>query len=551
MKTKITSLTIALSLFVAGMLMNAPLCAQTFGTQNSGISDNANQIEFATESIGWAVADAGRIIGTADGGLNWNLLSSGVTTDLFSIDAVSMTTAMAVGANGVILTTTNGGITWTPQTSGTANDLMGIHMVDANTAYAVGATGTILKTTDGGAAWSALTSGTTNDLNGVHFISSTNGYAVGGGLLSGTILVTFNAGVNWTTQTSGTTNAINSVFFTDANNGYAVCDLGTVLKTTDGGTNWNSQTVGANNLTDVAFVNDSIGFISGNGSTLMRTDDYGAGWNAVTTGGSGNHLGLSFLNQYTGYLSGTAGEVLKTCPTTSFSVSPNDTICEGASVDFINESFSASSYIWRVNTDTVASSMNLTHTFDTAATYQVDLIADNGTCESMFQWDIVALDGPEVSLGNDTVVCSTCSVTLDAGNAGSTYLWYVNGTFSGNTAQTHVASSTAEYVVQVTNADGCTDSDTIFVQVTVGIGEWDNGPSILLYPNPANDVLNIELESDSFVWITDALGRTVQSVNAKMGVSSLTVSKLEPGIYYVSVQANGKSTVLTQPIVIQ
>jgi hypothetical protein len=65
---------------------------------------------------------------------------------------------------------------------------------------------------------------------------------------------------------------------------------------------------------------------------------------------------------------------------------------------------------------------------------------------------------PVVNLGNDTTVCG--SILLDAGNAGSTYLWNDNSTSS-----TLLVNNNGSYHVAVTDANGCTNNDTITVAI--------------------------------------------------------------------------------------
>jgi len=70
---------------------------------------------------------------------------------------------------------------------------------------------------------------------------------------------------------------------------------------------------------------------------------------------------------------------------------------------------------------------------------------------------------PEINLGEDETVCSdgSSSLTLDAGNAGTTFLWNTT-----ETTQTINVSSAGNYTVEVTDAKGCTSKDTITITET-------------------------------------------------------------------------------------
>lgn len=88
----------------------------------------------------------------------------------------------------------------------------------------------------------------------------------------------------------------------------------------------------------------------------------------------------------------------------------------------------------------------------------------------------VAGPAPTVSLGADRTICVGDSVTLDAGNAGMTYLWS-----TGATTKTIVAKTDGNYSVTVRNAQGNPGRDTVnlavnaFVAASVNISQSPSG----------------------------------------------------------------------------
>jgi len=66
---------------------------------------------------------------------------------------------------------------------------------------------------------------------------------------------------------------------------------------------------------------------------------------------------------------------------------------------------------------------------------------------------------PEFEIGNDTVICASEAFYLDAGNYAS-YLWQ-----DGSTSQTILTDTTDWYTCRITNASGCPNTDSLFVQV--------------------------------------------------------------------------------------
>ncbi len=69
------------------------------------------------------------------------------------------------------------------------------------------------------------------------------------------------------------------------------------------------------------------------------------------------------------------------CPVTTQFTAPTTT-CKNAPTTFTNTSTSATTYQWLVDNTPVSNTTNLTHTFTTAGTHTVKLIASNGTCSN-------------------------------------------------------------------------------------------------------------------------------------------------------------------------
>ncbi|GEM_PF-955584 len=89
-------------------------------------------------------------------------------------------------------------------------------------------------------------------------------------------------------------------------------------------------------------------------------------------------------------------------------------------------------------------------------------------------YGIISNFGPMVlDLGRDTVLCPGTVLTLDAANAGSSYLWQ-----DGSSGQTFSVSQPGQYSVTVTDPSGCTDADSILaIYHPDGTVSWDSGPS--------------------------------------------------------------------------
>ncbi|MBK7149285.1 MAG: T9SS type A sorting domain-containing protein [Bacteroidetes bacterium] len=111
-----------------------------------------------------------------------------------------------------------------------------------------------------------------------------------------------------------------------------------------------------------------------------------------------------------------------------------------------------SSYVWS------GSETTQTVTASSTGSYSVT-VTDANTCTGSGSASVTINDNPVVNLGGPYTQCGG-SVTLDAGNAGSSYAW------SGSeTTQTVTASSTGSYSVTVTDANTCTGSGSASVTI--------------------------------------------------------------------------------------
>ncbi len=309
----------ALAVGEAGTVMKTTDGGMNWRMQHyaGGTTEYLASVFFIDNNTGWAVGSEGTILKTTNGGSTWSAQTSGTTETLHAVFFVDANTGWAVGggflSEGIILKTTNGGIAWSVQISGTPGELYSVSFIDDTTGWAVGRRGTILKTTDGGTTWSAQTSGTTLTLKSVYFLDANTGWAVGGGFFEGIKLKTTDGGSTWSLQISGTTSSLESVRFMDANTGWTVGNFGTILKTTNGGSTWSAQSNGTTkNLESVYFVDANIGWAVGGVGTILKTTNGGSTWSAQASGTTDDLSSVHFVDANTGWTVGIRGTILKT-----------------------------------------------------------------------------------------------------------------------------------------------------------------------------------------------------------------------------------------------
>ena len=137
------------------------------------------------------------------------------------------------------------------------------------------------------------------------------------------------------------------------------------------------------------------------------------------------------------------------------------------------------------------------------------------------------------------MLCSGSSATLNAGY-GTSYSWAPGS----QTTQAIVVSPTVTTSYTVTNAQcSLTASFTQSVTTCVGITEISaDARSFGLYPNPATNAVTLEFNNNSVknISLLDLTGRVVLNTSVSDEKTTLNISNLAKGIYYVRIQTNNK-----------
>ena len=119
------------------------------------------------------------------------------------------------------------------------------------------------------------------------------------------------------------------------------------------------------------------------------------------------------------------------------------------------------------------------------------------------------------------------------------YNIYRNETLIGNTAQVSyidedLESATYTYAVSAVYEEGESETITATVTLTVSVEE-NNQIAFVMYPNPAKDLVTIESVKDAVVKIYSVNGQMLSQQNISEGVSTIDLSNLNAGMYFISV----------------
>jgi hypothetical protein len=192
---------------------------------------------------------------------------------------------------------------------------------------------------------------------------------------------------------------------------------------------------------------------------------------------------------------------------TATSSSIADTICNGASYSFGVQTLSAS------------------------GSYTDTLINSTG-CDSVVT--LLLYVRPALSV---SIVQSGLDLTATAGFA--SYQWQLNANdISGANADLYSATANGDYTVVVTDANSCSATSSAINVTGVGIKDINTANvSFSLYPNPANDVLNIRCDEKLVsAEISDILGKAVKTLSGD--VRQMNIAEIASGVYTIKLKTN-------------
>ena len=133
----------------------------------------------------------------------------------------------------------------------------------------------------------------------------------------------------------------------------------------------------------------------------------------------------------------------------------NDTVlCPGQSL-ILDATIPGSSYLWQDN------ATNPVFTVSSAGLYWVEVTSIEGCSQSDSITTSYSVP-PDIKLGNDTLLCQGDELLLDVTTPGATYKWQDNSSTSSYTV-----TDPGLYHVEVTNIDGCSNSDSITIGFSI------------------------------------------------------------------------------------
>ncbi len=120
-------------------------------------------------------------------------------------------------------------------------------------------------------------------------------------------------------------------------------------------------------------------------------------------------------------------------------------------------------------------------------------------------------------------------IYLNATNNPNLACVYVNEPGYMNSHWPNAIDNTAHYVLNYSQCETYVDVETLMKDY------------FLVYPNPVQDVLNVQAIKKSQVQISDHKGNIVQQYDLQAGGNTISTTNLPPGIYFLLLATNGQN----------
>jgi PKD repeat protein len=318
-----------------------------------------------------------------------------------------------------------------------------------------------------------------------------------------------------------------------------------------------SVTVNANPSAPVVTANGSTSFCTGDSVMLSSSQSGGNVW---STGATTQDIYVSQSGTYSvtytdangcSATSSATNVSVSSSPAPTVSITGSTQLCPGESVTLTSSA--GDTYQWYLNGNPINGATSQTYSASAAGTYAVD-VTNSDPCNGAgmsANTTVTTLTAPTAGFTWGVPVVNQYQFTSTSANA-TIYAWDF-GDLSSSSAQNpvHIYTANGTYTVTliVTGSNGCTDTTTQVINFVSGVEEVATLSAMTVYPNPANDVVNITFNmnsgSDVNVFAYDMTGKVLVNENQDLVAGTTNVqyntSEWANGTYFFRVTENGVS----------
>ncbi len=183
-------------------------------------------------------------------------------------------------------------------------------------------------------------------------------------------------------------------------------------------------------------------------------------------------------------------------------------------------------------------------TYTSSGNYTYSFPMSNG-CDSTIHVQLT-IDTVDTRVNQTGTMVTMNLLTALANNA--SYLWLDCGNgyaaISGATSAAYTATSNGSYAVAIMQ-NGCADTSDCYTVAGIGLKDPAVVQELKILPNPSHGVFVVDLGAIAqhcTIELWDVMGRRIWVKQAENSQRIAVQAKLNPGIYLVKVQADGKNT---------
>ena len=219
----------------------------------------------------------------------------------------------------------------------------------------------------------------------------------------------------------------------------------------------------------------------------------------------------------------------------------SQTICNGSPASITGSG--ATTYSWSSGPTTASI------TVSPATTTSYTVTGTSGGCSKTATSTVTVNPLPTITATSVTI-CAGQPATI-TGSGALTYLWNTGATTASLTVS---PATTTTYTITGTDINSCSDTATATVILTVcaGINTVSTDP-VNVYPNPAQELINIELGDligTKIIELYDVTGRIILTEQVNNNAVQLNISEVNNGIYFIKV-INEEKTISIKRVVIE
>ncbi len=189
-------------------------------------------------------------------------------------------------------------------------------------------------------------------------------------------------------------------------------------------------------------------------------------------------------------------------------VTPGDTVllCNGETITLavdVNGVGSGIAYQWQKNGSDIGGSISNSYLVSSSGIYRCQVSVPSTACSTVSREVYVVVNSYPVP------VITSAGGVLSTASTFVAYQWFLNTVaIAGATSSTYAPTVPGSYRVRVTDNAGCSAYSNAFPTYTTGVTEL-NKSSVLVFPNPVNDKLNVVASTVVTAVVTSIDGRVL------------------------------------------